>query len=128
MNGDEEYNNPTEPDHDFSGRLKKSTDKRKPKEIDDAERAAAYRVAVNSGEQALAAFYLAYGGAPDGVCERLNRSQGKAPAPPSVPMTMRHRPPGSLPLRALKDRHHHADVVSLLPDRWRVWCRHGRRP
>ena len=35
MNGDEEYNNPTEPDHDFSGRLKKSTDKRKPKEIDD---------------------------------------------------------------------------------------------
>ena len=47
---------------------------------------------------------------------------------PSVPTMMRHRAPGSLPLRALKDHHCHAYAVSLLPDGWRVRCRHKRRP
>ena len=43
-------------------------------------------------------------------------------------MMMRHRPPESLPLRALKDHHRYAYAVSLLPNRWRVRCRHQRRP
>ena len=65
------------PDHDFSGRLKKPTDKRSLKEIEDAARAATDRVAVNSGEQALAAFYLAFGGTPDGFFQRINRREQK---------------------------------------------------
>lgn len=39
---------------------------------------------------------------------------------PSVPMMMRHRPSGRLPLRALKDHCLHAHAVSPLPVRWRA--------
>jgi len=45
---------------------------------------------------------------------------------PSVPMTMRHCPPGSLALRVLKDDLVHAHDTD--PDRCRGWRRHERRP
>ena len=41
---------------------------------------------------------------------------------PSVPMMMRHKPPGSLPLRALKDHHRYAYVTDT--EQRRGWCRH----
>jgi hypothetical protein len=41
---------------------------------------------------------------------------------PSVPMKMRHRPAGSLDLKALKD--HLADAHAPDTDRCRSWCRH----
>jgi hypothetical protein len=47
-------------------------------------------------------------------------------ARPSVPTTVRHLPPGSLPLRAPKDRLAHAHAPHN--NRWRGWCRHERRP
>jgi len=45
---------------------------------------------------------------------------------PSVPMMMRHRPPGSLALRVLKDHLAHAHDTD--PDRCRGGRRHERRP
>lgn len=66
----------SEPDHDIAGNSKKQPP-RSPNEIADAERAAAYRVALNSGKVALAVFYEQFGGAPPGFSENLNRPQGR---------------------------------------------------
>jgi hypothetical protein len=60
-----------DPDHDIAGNLKKQP-RRSPNAIADAERAAAYRVALNSGTAALAAFYMIYGGAPPGFFDKPN--------------------------------------------------------
>ncbi len=71
---------------------------------------------------AVCAIVQEHGGDEDLACAAmLHDTIEDCGAAPSVPMTMRHRPPGSLALRVLKDDLSHAHDTD--PDR----CRGGRR-